>query len=125
MAALKISNQPLHSLHCSIDADPKSTPFFYFHYTSPSLNDPAGSANHVMNNSVYRIKSISELFTAYTFLARKGWENWDDAVTRYTPELLDANSPGDGHLIENVNSDNATIVALASQISSIGRDSKE
>ncbi|KAI0459974.1 putative penicillin-binding protein [Xylaria acuta] len=102
--------------------DDESAPFFDFHYSSPFLNQSAGGTNHVTKNSVYRIGSISKLFTAYTLLVGYGWESWDHAVTRYIPELRNASSLGAEHPIESVNWDSVTIGDLVSQLSGIGRD---
>lgn len=55
----------------------ENAPFFDFQYTSPFLNHSAGGTNHITKNSIYRIGSISKLFTAYTFLVGYGWESWD------------------------------------------------
>ncbi|KAI0443920.1 putative penicillin-binding protein [Xylaria telfairii] len=100
----------------------ENAPFFDFQYTSPFLNHSAGGTSHITKNSIYRIGSISKLFTTYTLLVEYGWESWDHAVTRYVPELRNASSLGVEHPIESVDWDSVTVGALASQISGVGRD---
>ncbi|KAI1113680.1 putative penicillin-binding protein [Nemania sp. NC0429] len=102
--------------------DDEDAPFFDFHYSSPSLNHSAGGTDHVTKNSIYRIGSISKLFTVYTLLVGFGWDSWDQAVTRYIPELRTAASSSAGHTIEGADWGTITIGALASQLSGIGRD---
>ncbi|KAI1745958.1 putative penicillin-binding protein [Xylaria scruposa] len=102
--------------------DDESAPFFDFHHTSPFLNHSAGGTSHVTKNSIYRIGSISKLFTTYTLLVGFGWKSWNHAVTQYIPELRNASSSGAGRPIESVDWDSITIGALASQSSGIGRD---
>lgn len=104
--------------------DAEDAPFFDFHYSSPFLNHSAGGTNHVTKNSIYRIGSISKLFTAYTLLVGFGWERWDHAVTRYIPELRISASADVGHPIKGVDWGAITIGSLASQLSGIGRDCK-
>ncbi|KAI3321348.1 beta-lactamase/transpeptidase-like protein [Xylariaceae sp. AK1471] len=102
--------------------DSEDAPFFDFHYSSPFLNHSAGGTDQVTKNSVYRIASISKLFTVYTLLVGYGWKHWDDSVTRYVPELRDAAMSRPHDPIEDAFWDQITVGALASQLSGIGRD---
>lgn len=102
--------------------DDGNSPFFDFHFSSPFLNRSAGSTEIVNNTSMYRIGSISKLFTVYTLLVNYGWEHWDEEVTQYLPELKNAiDSPGDSSLT-SVDWSKITVGDLASQLSGIGRD---
>ncbi|KAM6516769.1 hypothetical protein FALCPG4_014942 [Fusarium falciforme] len=71
-----------------LSTDAGNTPLFDFHYSSSNLNKSAGSTLNVTQDSVYRIGSISKLFTAYMLLVNYGWEHWDKPVTDFIPELL-------------------------------------
>ncbi|KAJ8129483.1 hypothetical protein O1611_g4147 [Lasiodiplodia mahajangana] len=102
--------------------DDEDMPFFDFHYSSPFLNHSTGGTDHVTKNSIYRIGSISKLFTAYTLLVGYGWESWDRPVTRYVPELRAAALSNTRQPIEDAYWDEITIGDLASQLSGIGRD---
>lgn len=83
---------------------------FDLHYT-PSTRDPS-STNAVDANTVYRIASISKVFTVLGIL-REGI-GMDDPVTKYLPDLSNLNAA--------VSWDDVTIGALASQMSGIGLD---
>lgn len=104
--------------------DDGNSPFFDFQFSSPFLNRSAGSTEIVNSTSMYRIGSISKLFTVYTLLVNYGWEHWDEAITQYLPELQDVtNLPGDTSLT-SVDWSKITVGDLASQLSGIGRDCK-
>ncbi|KAE8337423.1 hypothetical protein BDV24DRAFT_177523 [Aspergillus arachidicola] len=102
--------------------DDQNTPFFDFHFSSPFLNQSAGSTEKVTNTSLYRIGSISKLFTVYTLLVNYGWEHWDDSITKYLPELQGAADLHDDTSVTHVDWSKITIGDLASQLSGIGRD---
>ncbi|KAH6887040.1 putative penicillin-binding protein [Thelonectria olida] len=104
--------------------DEQHSPFFNFHFSSPTLNDTMGTKT-VTEASIYRIGSISKLFTVYVLLLNLGREYWDHSVTRYVPELRHAaSSQGntEGHAVDHVDWDQVSVSSLASQLSGIGRD---
>ncbi|KAG2414320.1 hypothetical protein HFD88_003511 [Aspergillus terreus] len=102
--------------------DDQDSPFFDFHFSSPLLNYSAGSTEDVTNTSLYRIGSVSKLFTVYTLLVNYGWEHWDDSITKYLPELQDAANLDDDTSVAHVDWSKITIGDLASQLSGISRD---
>lgn len=83
-----------------------------FHHTPKELNVSAGSVSHVSGNSVYRIASISKLFTVYMLLLNDGRKYWDSPVGDLVPEL------------KLPEWQDITIGALASQLGGVGRDCK-
>lgn len=102
-----------------------SSPIIDFHHTSGSLNVSAGSTSKVTGDSVYRIGSISKLFTVYALLLNNGTKYWNRPVTDFVPELRKA-VPSSPYkylsVIDAVQWDQVTVGALASQLSGIGRD---
>lgn len=108
--------------------DGENTPFFDFHFSSPNQNVTAGGTRKVTKDSIYRIGSISKLFTVYLLLLQLGWTCWDDGVTRYLPELKRAATSLDDNtadrVIDFVDWGQVSIGSLASQLSGIGRDCK-
>lgn len=74
------------------------------------------------NTSLYRIGSISKLFTVYTLLVNYGWEHWDDNITKYLPELQGAANLDDDTSVAHADWSKITVGGLASQLSGIGRD---
>ncbi|GFF55231.1 hypothetical protein IFM46972_10215 [Aspergillus udagawae] len=102
--------------------DDQNSPFFDFHFSSPFVNQSAGSTENVTSTSLYRIGSISKLFTVYTLLVNYGWEHWDDSITKYLPELQGAANLDDDTSVAHIDWSKITIGDLASQLSGIGRD---
>ena len=44
----------------------------------------------VDENSIFRIGSLSKLFTVYTFLIERGMRDWREPITKYVVELANA-----------------------------------
>lgn len=101
-----------------------STPIIDFHHTSGSLNVSAGSTSKITSSTVYRIGSVSKLFTVYALLLNNGTKYWNRPVTDFIPELKHAaqHPPHDSTAIDWVQWDQVTVGALASQLSGLGRD---
>ncbi|KAL6910108.1 beta-lactamase/transpeptidase-like protein [Trichoderma evansii] len=98
-----------------------STPIIDFHYTSSSLNVSAGSTSKITKDTVYRIGSVSKVFTVYALLLNNGTNYWNRPVTDFIPELKHA-AQHNSTVIDWVQWDQVTVGALASQLSGIGRD---
>jgi CubicO group peptidase (beta-lactamase class C family) len=96
---------------------------FDFDFKGSSLDTGAGGTDRVSVNSIFRIGSISKLFTVYAFLLNGGLELWERPVTEYVPELrqLSHNSDNCSDL-DSVRWEEVTLGSLASQMSGIGRD---
>lgn len=65
---------------------------YSYHHTAPE-NNATLSAGKVDDESIYRIGSVSKLFTAYAILAKAGIQVLDCPVTDYVPELLGGSEP--------------------------------
>jgi hypothetical protein len=99
-----------------------SASLFEYHFTSPILATSNGTKK-VDSNSIYRIGSISKLFTVYTFLIEDGDAHFHEPITKYVPELLEASQQHRASDAANfVDWKSVTVGNLASQISGIGRD---
>jgi CubicO group peptidase (beta-lactamase class C family) len=96
------------------------TSLFTFHHSSPSLNSSVG-VKTVDSNSIYRIGSISKLFTAYLLLIEAGDVHFSDPVTKFVPELQAAPQALSDDF-DFVDWNSVTIGNLASHMSGIGRD---
>lgn len=101
-----------------------SSPILDFHHTSGSLNISAGSTWKITSDTVYRIGSVSKLFTVYALLLNNGTRHWNRPVTDFIPELKHAaqHPPHNSTVVDWVQWDQVTVSALASQLSGIGRD---
>ncbi|KAE8151562.1 beta-lactamase/transpeptidase-like protein [Aspergillus avenaceus] len=57
-------------------------------YTSPTYSPaPGHGAPNATFDSVYRIASISKMFTVLTLLANDGYAHWASPITQFIPEL--------------------------------------
>lgn len=100
-----------------------SAPLFDYHFTPSTLNISAGSTSSVTADSIYRIGSISKLFTVYTLLVNGGRKIWDTPVTEFLSELKRFDHQN-ASAIDRVRWDTVTVGGIASQLGGIGRDSK-
>ena len=105
----------LKSLH-------EDEPLLDLHHT-PSKADNR-SVSEVDANTLYRIASISKLFSPLAAL-QVADINLDDPVTKYVPELLDLQrQQEDVNELTTVAWDEITVGALGSHMSGFGSDSK-
>ena len=86
---------------------------YSYHHIAPDNNAtlPSGSVD---DESIYRIGSVSKLYTAYAILAAAGIKVLDRPVTDYVPELLGGSSPN------TIDWEEVTIGALMSQQGGVG-----
>ncbi|KAK5996694.1 Beta-lactamase-like protein sdnR [Cladobotryum mycophilum] len=117
-------NSSTTSFSLTVVSQSDADPIVDFHHTSGGLNVSAGSTTKVTADSIYRIGSVSKLFTVYALLLNNGIEHWNHPVTDYVPELRDAakHTPPGTSAIDHVQWDQVTVGALASQLTGIGRD---
>ncbi|OTA98747.1 hypothetical protein M426DRAFT_325739 [Hypoxylon sp. CI-4A] len=104
----------LKSLH-------ETTPIVDVHYTPPVL-DPRG-ASAINASTIYRIGSVSKVFTVLAALKTSG-VRMDDPITKYLPRLRELNEQQNGSRdqITTVDWDDITLQALASHMGGIGSD---
>ncbi|KAK5049464.1 hypothetical protein LTR84_004393 [Exophiala bonariae] len=68
-----------------------SKPLFYeYHYKAPSLAINPGSETNVGALNIYRIGSLTQVFTTWLTLVEAGEASWAAPVTKYIPELAQA-----------------------------------
>lgn len=112
-----------NSLSATVVSAQDAAPFLDFQYTAANLNVSGGSTARVTGESIYRIGSVSKLFTVYTLLLNGGEKIWGRPVTDYLPELRKALSqPEKKSSLDYVQWDRVTVGALASQLAGLGRD---
>ncbi|KAI3321865.1 beta-lactamase/transpeptidase-like protein [Xylariaceae sp. AK1471] len=103
----------------------KENKTLYEHYYTPPINV---GVSKVDQDSIFRIGSISKVFTVWSFLMEVGDEHFSDPITKYVPELANAtykNGVGHGEVyndIDNVRWDEVTLGQLASHAAGIPRD---
>jgi len=110
MSAVSVSVKSIH----------ESEPMFDFHHTPPKLS-PNGTQK-VDANTIYRIGSISKVFTVLGVLMLEG-VHFDDPVTKYLPELRALRPEvGEVNAITTPDWDAITSGSLASHMSGIAGD---
>ncbi|PQK16423.1 hypothetical protein BB8028_0006g07430 [Beauveria bassiana] len=88
-----------------------------YHHSPGNLNVSSGSAARVDADTVYRIGSISKLFTAYALLVNQGRKWWDKPLSEILPELGGQREErGDG---AQTRWGEVTVGALASQMGGV------
>lgn len=102
----------------------------YEHYYNPEIDIGIAAVNE---HSIFRIASISKVFSVWSFLIEVGDERFNDPITKYVPELLQL---GNSTLTKNCSSrvvyddidrmkwEEITLGQLASHAAGIPRDRK-
>lgn len=93
------------------------------HFSASNLRNASEGVTSIDSNTIYRIGSISKVFTVYTYLANVGDVSWNEPITKYVPELAEAaSSTEDDSDIDVVRWDDVTLGSLASHLSGVSRD---
>jgi hypothetical protein len=101
----------------------ENRPLFNYHFSAPGLSNASEGVTEVDSETVYRVGSVSKVFTVYAFLANVGDVSWNQPITKYVPELARvASSTADDSDLDVVRWEDVTIGSLASQLSGIARD---
>jgi CubicO group peptidase (beta-lactamase class C family) len=106
------------SLTAFSTTDKNSIPFYTFHQTPPLLSQAPLGVRKVTDQTVYRLGSLSKVFTVYTLLVVDGFKHFQDSITKFVPGLTKANNGHDP--ITSTNWDDITLQALASHMGGIG-----
>lgn len=102
----------------------------YEQYHTPSIDVGVATVNE---HSIFRVASISKVFSVWSFLIEVGDERFNDPITKYVPELLEAGSSTSSkncsvHVvyddIDHVRWEEITLGQLASHAAGIPRDRK-
>lgn len=97
------------------------------HRTATTLLPETEGVKEVGADTVYRIGSVSKVFTVLAFLAEVGDTHWNTPITRFIPELAQYSARTLTQSTDDVRRtdwDDITIGALAAQVSGVGRDCK-
>ena len=95
-----------------------------FHYTSPEIPNSTNGTHKVDEDSIYRIASLTKLFTVLTGLLNLNDTDWDRSFTDIFPTLAEfaQTNPGEDNPVYTIQWDKITPSALAAQISGVTRD---
>ena len=96
---------------------------FSHHYTPAQLlSQRTAGVEEVNSDTVYRVGSVSKLWTVYLYLLAAGDESCDEPITRFIPELQEISETQDVDPTSDVDWQSITVGALASHLAGIGRD---
>ncbi|KAL4915402.1 beta-lactamase/transpeptidase-like protein [Aspergillus aurantiobrunneus] len=103
--------------------DPK--PLFEYYHTATTARNNTVGVNEVDENTVFRIGSVSKLWTVLLLLLEAGDASFHEPVSKYIPELQDAiddlKENTFANEIDHVNWQDVTVGELASQLAGLAR----
>lgn len=103
----------------------KENKTIYEHYYTPPIDVGVKKVNR---DSIFRIGSVSKVFSVWSFLIETGDSYFNDPITKYVPELSNLSSVDNGNTvyddINHVRWEEVTVGELASQAAGISRDRK-
>ncbi|KAJ4294194.1 hypothetical protein N0V90_007884 [Kalmusia sp. IMI 367209] len=103
----------------STDSSNSTRPFIYeYHHTSDTLANATAGTTKVDGDSVYRVGDLTTLFTTWLFLTEAGEQHWEDPVSKWVPELVEATQNLDR--FSAVNWNEVTLGDLAAHLGGIG-----
>jgi CubicO group peptidase (beta-lactamase class C family) len=116
------SSPNLTSWSVQVFSASQGTPLWENYHTAPNVND--SYVSKVDGDTIYRLGSVTKIFTILTFLVEAGDKYWNMPITEYIPELaqLAAIDSSDYNQVMNVSWEDVTLGGLASQMAGIVRD---
>jgi CubicO group peptidase (beta-lactamase class C family) len=95
---------------------------FDYHYAAPGL-DGSLTKGYLNSNTIYRVGSLSKLFTVYTLLVTAGFDDFDSPITKFVPSLVqNADSSSEQDTLDKIRWSEVTIRTLASHLAGIPRE---
>ncbi|KAG6362664.1 hypothetical protein INS49_007756 [Diaporthe citri] len=96
---------------------------FRHHYTPTQLlSQRTAGVEEVDSDTIYRVGSVSKLWTVYLYLLAAGDTTWNDPITKFIPELQEISQTQQPDPTSDVDWESITVGALASHLAGIGRD---
>jgi len=103
----------------------QNSSLFEYHHTAPSVANSTVRVSKVDSDSIYRVGSISKLFTVMTFLVAADDTYFSQPVTKYVPELAETTENlTSTDYISGIHWDEVTLGELASHLGGVGRYGK-
>lgn len=98
-------------------------PIWEHYHTAQNLLDNDETENFTVGpDTIYRLGSLTKIFTILTFIAEAGDSHWNDPVTMYIPELGPLAEKAQSDPVLNVDWNTVTLGNLASHMAGIVRD---
>lgn len=102
--------------------DPNAAKTLQYHYTGPDVKSSNLGDNEVSSTSIYRVESITKVFTVYLALIEIGSVFWDRPITDFVSDLSAFANKTRPDPISVVDWKSVTLGSLAGQIAGIPRD---
>ena len=94
-----------------------------YHYTSPEVKKAPNGTHNVDADSIYRVASVTKLFTVLAGMIEFKHGEWDRPLTDFVPELAEyaRKHPGQDEPVRTVQWDKVTLAALGAQMAGVPR----
>lgn len=102
--------------------DPQAAEKLQYHHTGKDVKTSNIGVTRVDGDSIYRVASVSKVFTVYLALIEIGSRYWDSPITDFVPELAKYSNDTALDPLNVVDWKSVTLGALAGQIAGIPRD---
>ncbi|KAK8137563.1 beta-lactamase/transpeptidase-like protein [Apiospora sp. TS-2023a] len=107
----------------SVSDDDANKPLWEYHHSAPTLATAnTGGVKEVDGDTIYRLGSLTKIFTILTFLVEAGDGYWNTPVTKFVPELALLADKYQYDPVMNVDWASITLGELASHTAGIVRD---
>ncbi|KAI1412025.1 beta-lactamase/transpeptidase-like protein [Hypoxylon sp. FL1857] len=104
------------------DADEDTPVWSHYHTATDLLTSDTPGVKSVNGDTVYRLGSVTKIFTILTFLIEAGDTYWNTPVTQWVPELELIAGKAEYDPIMNVDWSSITLQDLASHMAGVVRD---
>ncbi|KAF3066495.1 putative beta-lactamase-like 1 [Daldinia childiae] len=110
-----------YSISVQVFSANEPEPLFSLSHTAPNLaHQKSTGVKKVDENTVFRLGSLTKIYTIYSFLINAGDKLWNEPITKYVPELQALANRSDP--VNYVAWDELTLGGLASQLTGIPRE---
>ncbi|CAM1505986.1 Fc.00g116230.m01.CDS01 [Cosmosporella sp. VM-42] len=94
-----------------------------YHYTSAEVENSPHGTHKVDADSIYRVASVTKLFTVLAGMVEFNNGEWDRPLTDFVPELAEyaRNNPGEHDPVHTIQWDKVTLAALGAQMAGVPR----
>ncbi|KAL8917344.1 MAG: hypothetical protein Q9208_008014 [Pyrenodesmia sp. 3 TL-2023] len=95
-----------------------------YHSTSAEVANSTTGITKVDGNSIYRVASITKLFTAFAGMLELDDSDWERSITDFVPSLAEfaQTTPGEDDPVNTIQWDKVTLAALAAHLAGTPRD---
>ncbi|TPX16053.1 uncharacterized protein E0L32_000387 [Thyridium curvatum] len=99
-------------------------PIWSWYHTAPTLPSNTTGVKKADGDTVYRLGSLTKVFSIYTWLAEVGDAHFNEPVSKYVPEVAALAAAADAKKdpVNNVDWNSVTIGSIAAQLTGLVRD---